>query len=125
MPAQPQLLAFGDYLGIGAGAHGKLSSHEGIREARPKHPAAYLAAHHSGNFIAERRSLGAAELPFEFMMNALRLNQGFPATCSPNAPASPSKPPKPASRPASKASSKPTATPSAPPPGAGISSTSC
>ena len=71
--------AFGDYLGIGAGAHGKLSSHEGIvREARPKHPAAYLAAHLQGNFIAERRSLGAAELPFEFMMNALRLNQGFP-----------------------------------------------
>ena len=71
--------AFGDYLGIGAGAHGKLSSHEGIvREARPKHPAAYLAAHPSGSFVAERRSLGAAELPFEFMMNALRLNQGFP-----------------------------------------------
>ena len=71
--------AFGDYLGIGAGAHGKLSSHEGIvREARPKHPAAYLAAHHSGQFVQERRSLGAAELPFEFMMNALRLNQGFP-----------------------------------------------
>ena len=71
--------AFGDYLGIGAGAHGKLSSHEGIiRETRPKHPAAYLAAHLQGNFIAERRSLGAAELPFEFMMNALRLNQGFP-----------------------------------------------
>lgn len=71
--------AFGDYLGIGAGAHGKLSSHAGIvREARPKHPAAYLAAHLQGNFIAERRSLGAAELPFEFMMNALRLNQGFP-----------------------------------------------
>ena len=71
--------AFGDYLGIGAGAHGKLSSHEGIvRETRPKHPAAYLAAHHSGQFVQERRSLGAAELPFEFMMNALRLNQGFP-----------------------------------------------
>ena len=70
---------FGDYLGIGAGAHGKLSSHEGIiRETRPKHPAAYLAAHHSGQFVQERRNLGAAELPFEFMMNALRLNQGFP-----------------------------------------------
>ena len=70
---------FGDYLGIGAGAHGKLSSHEGIiRETRPKHPAAYLAAHQSGQFVQERRNLGAAELPFEFMMNALRLNQGFP-----------------------------------------------
>ena len=71
--------AFGDYLGIGAGAHGKLSSHESIvRETRPKHPAAYLAAHQSGQFVQERRNLGAAELPFEFMMNALRLNQGFP-----------------------------------------------
>ena len=71
--------SFGDYLGIGAGAHGKLSSHEGIvRETRPRHPAAYLAAHQSGQFMQERRNLGAAELPFEFMMNALRLNQGFP-----------------------------------------------
>lgn len=69
---------FGDYLGIGAGAHGKLSSHEGIlREARPKHPAAYLAASRSGAFAQERRWIGAAELPFEFMMNALRLNRGF------------------------------------------------
>ncbi len=70
---------FGDYLGIGAGAHGKLSSHEGIvRETRPRHPAAYLAARHDGRFVQERRSIGAAELPFEFMMNALRLNRGFP-----------------------------------------------
>lgn len=70
---------FGDYLGIGAGAHGKLSSHEGIlREARPKHPAAYLAARQTGEFAQERRWIGAEELPFEFMMNALRLNQGFP-----------------------------------------------
>lgn len=70
---------FGDYLGIGAGAHGKLSSHEGIvRETRPKHPSAYLAASESGGFVQERRAIGAAELPFEFMMNALRLNRGFP-----------------------------------------------
>lgn len=70
---------FGDYLGIGAGAHGKLSSHEGIvRETRPKHPAAYLAARESGTFVQERRPISSADLPFEFMMNALRLNQGFP-----------------------------------------------
>lgn len=70
---------FGDYLGIGAGAHGKLSSHEGIlRETRPKHPAAYLAAGQTGEFAQERRWIGAEELPFEFMMNALRLNKGFP-----------------------------------------------
>ena len=70
---------FGDYLGIGAGAHGKLSSHEGIvRETRPKHPVAYLAACDDGSFVQERRQITAAELPFEFMMNALRLNRGFP-----------------------------------------------
>ena len=70
---------FGDYLGIGAGAHGKLSSHEGIvRETRPRHPSAYLAARESGTFVQERRTIESAELPFEFMMNALRLNQGFP-----------------------------------------------
>lgn len=70
---------FGDYLGIGAGAHGKLSSHEGIvRETRPKHPAAYLAARDSGAFVQERRNIGTDELPFEFMMNALRLNKGVP-----------------------------------------------
>lgn len=70
---------FGDYLGIGAGAHGKLSSHEGIvRETRPKHPAAYLAARDSGSFVQERRNIGTDELPFEFMMNALRLNKGVP-----------------------------------------------
>ncbi|WP_374486890.1 radical SAM family heme chaperone HemW [Zoogloea sp.] len=70
---------FGDYLGIGAGAHGKLSSHEGIvRETRPKHPAAYLAARDNGTFVQERRSIGTDELPFEFMMNALRLNKGVP-----------------------------------------------
>lgn len=70
---------FGDYLGIGAGAHGKLSSHAGIlREMRHKHPAAYLAAQQSGDFVQERRTVSGAELPFEFMMNALRLNGGFP-----------------------------------------------
>ena len=70
---------FGDYLGIGAGAHGKLSSHAGIiRETRPRHPSAYLAASGTGSFVQERRTIGASELPFEFMMNALRLNNGFP-----------------------------------------------
>jgi len=68
--------SFGDYLGIGAGAHGKLSSHEGIaREARRRHPRDYLR----GDFVQERRPVAAGELPFEFMMNALRLIEGFPA----------------------------------------------
>jgi oxygen-independent coproporphyrinogen-3 oxidase len=71
---------FGDYLGIGAGAHGKLSSHEGIlREMRHKHPTRYLEAAAQRDFVQERRDVGAPDLPFEFMMNALRLTDGVPA----------------------------------------------
>jgi oxygen-independent coproporphyrinogen-3 oxidase len=71
---------FGDYLGIGPGAHGKLSSHEGIRrEMRHKHPGRYLEGAASGDFIQEAREVSVAELPFEFMMNALRLTEGVPA----------------------------------------------
>ena len=67
---------FGDYLGIGAGAHGKLSSHEGIvRESRRRHPRDYLG----GDFLQERHAPAAGDLPCEFMMNALRLTEGFPA----------------------------------------------
>ena len=70
---------FGDYLGIGAGAHGKLSSHRGVaREMRYKHPKAYLENAARGEFIQERRDIPARELPFEFMMNALRLSAGVP-----------------------------------------------
>lgn len=70
---------FGDYLGIGPGAHGKLSSHEGIRrEMRHKHPARYLEGAARGDFVQEAREIGSAELPFEFMMNALRLTAGVP-----------------------------------------------
>jgi oxygen-independent coproporphyrinogen-3 oxidase len=69
---------FGDYLGIGAGAHGKLSSATRIwREARERHPNAYLDGIARGEAIAETREVGARELPFEFMMNALRLTEGF------------------------------------------------
>ena len=69
---------FGDYLGIGAGAHGKISSHAGIvREMRHKHPQAYLKAAAGGDFVQERREVSVAERPFEFMMNALRLIEGF------------------------------------------------
>jgi len=70
---------FGDYLGIGPGAHGKLSSHEGIvREMRHKHPGHYLEGAARGDFVQDRRTVGSAELPFEFMMNALRLTGGVP-----------------------------------------------
>ena len=68
---------FGDYLGIGAGAHSKLSFHDRIiRQARYKQPAQYMRAALEGNALAEDRVLGAADLPFEFMMNAMRLSDG-------------------------------------------------
>ncbi len=70
---------FGDYLGIGAGAHSKLSSHAEIwREARHRHPRAYMQGAARGEFCATRQAIRAADLPGEFMMNALRLTAGFP-----------------------------------------------
>jgi len=66
---------FGDYLGIGAGAHGKVSFPERItRHSRMKQPREYLAA---ANTLVEEREVPAREIPFEFMLNALRLLQGF------------------------------------------------
>ena len=70
---------FGDYLGIGAGAHSKISFPNRItREMRYKQPKAYLENAVLGNAIQEEISVGQDDLPFEFMMNALRLAQGFP-----------------------------------------------
>lgn len=69
---------FGDYLGIGAGAHGKRSGSDGIRRrARNKHPRAYLEHAGTAKAIQEDRIVSRDELPFEFAMNALRLNDGF------------------------------------------------
>ena len=71
---------FGDYLGIGAGAHSKLSFHDRIlRQMRTKHPQQYMDAVNQGTHIADERVLTRHDLPFEFMMNALRLNQGVDA----------------------------------------------
>lgn len=71
---------FGDYLGIGAGAHSKLSFHDRIvRQMRTKHPQQYMEAVQAGTHLADARTLTRADLPFEFMMNALRLNEGVPA----------------------------------------------
>ncbi|MDQ1313948.1 MAG: hypothetical protein QG662_57 [Pseudomonadota bacterium] len=71
---------FGDYLGIGAGAHSKLGFHDRIiREMRVKHPQQYMDAVQRGAHIADTRTLTRDDLPFEFMMNALRLNEGVPA----------------------------------------------
>jgi oxygen-independent coproporphyrinogen-3 oxidase len=65
---------FGDYLGIGAGAHSKLSFHDRVRRrANRKLPREYM----EGPALAEERVLGMDDLRFEFMMNALRLSAGF------------------------------------------------
>lgn len=74
---------FGDYLGIGPGAHGKLSFHDRIvREARLRNPESWMAAavRHDGSHLAEQRQVGHEELPFEFMLNALRLKKGVAAS---------------------------------------------
>jgi putative oxygen-independent coproporphyrinogen III oxidase len=69
---------FGDYLGIGAGAHSKLSFPDRIiRQARYKQPQAYIRQVASGAPIQVENEVSRDELGFEFMMNALRLNQGF------------------------------------------------
>ncbi|HEX7250087.1 MAG TPA: radical SAM family heme chaperone HemW [Burkholderiales bacterium] len=67
---------FGDYLGIGAGAHGKISFPDRVtRHSRMKQPREFLSAQSS---LVEDRAIPAAELPFEFALNALRLTDGFP-----------------------------------------------
>jgi oxygen-independent coproporphyrinogen-3 oxidase len=69
---------FGDYLGIGAGAHSKLSFAHGIlRQTRWREPAAYMAQALEGAAVSGEQEVGAAELPFEFMLGALRLREGF------------------------------------------------
>jgi coproporphyrinogen III oxidase-like Fe-S oxidoreductase len=71
---------FGDYIGIGAGAHGKISFPDRItRETRVKHPERYLEASESGKPVDARHDVAPADLGFEFMMNALRLTGGFPS----------------------------------------------
>ena len=70
---------FGDYLGIGAGAHSKISFRDRIlRQARYKQPAQYMQSAVSGDAVQESHEIGTHEVGFEFMMNALRLNGGFP-----------------------------------------------
>lgn len=70
---------FGDYLGIGAGAHAKLSFPSQIlREVRMRHPLSYIEAMAGQTAVIESRHLKAADLPFEFALNALRLVDGVP-----------------------------------------------
>ena len=72
--------SFGDYLGIGAGAHGKLSlpgPGQVVRTTQPREPRRYLSS--AGRGTLTRVAVPAHELPFEFMLNALRLIDGFEA----------------------------------------------
>jgi oxygen-independent coproporphyrinogen-3 oxidase len=73
---------YGDYLGIGAGAHGKVTraaDHRILRTVRVRHPAAYLAAGDAAGRIVERREIQPCDRAFEFCLNALRLMCGFDA----------------------------------------------
>jgi oxygen-independent coproporphyrinogen-3 oxidase len=70
---------FGDYLGIGAGAHSKLSfAHRIVRQVRLREPMAYMDAALQGNAVTVDEDIKLKELPFEFMLGALRLKEGVP-----------------------------------------------
>ena len=76
---------FGDYLGIGAGAHSKLTVHQDgetrvLRQMRWKSPEAYLRQSASGQPIQAEHAVPTEQIPFEFLMNALRLSEGFTPT---------------------------------------------
>ena len=69
---------FGDYLGIGAGAHSKLSfAHRLVRQVRFREPQRYMNQALAGAAVAQSDEVAIADLPFEFMLNALRLKDGF------------------------------------------------
>ena len=69
---------FGDYLGIGAGAHSKLSfAHRIVRQVRHRDPRMYMDKALAGDCVASSTEVARADLPFEFMLNALRLKEGF------------------------------------------------
>ncbi len=75
---------FGDYVGIGAGAHGKITiagTQRVLRTTKPKQPREYQDGLRGGERPSGgRREVARADLPFEFMLGALRLNEGFSAT---------------------------------------------
>lgn len=69
---------FGDYLGIGAGAHSKLSfAHRVVRQVRFREPRLYMERALAGHCVAQESEVSRTDLPFEFMLNALRLKEGF------------------------------------------------
>ena len=70
---------FGDYLGLGAGAHSKLSfAHRVVRQVRFREPRLYMEKALAGHCVAQEVEVSRADLAFEFMLNALRLKDGFP-----------------------------------------------
>jgi putative oxygen-independent coproporphyrinogen III oxidase len=69
---------FGDYLGVGAGAHSKLSfAHRVIRQVRYREPKLYMEQALAGQAVTQSDEVARKDLPFEFMLNALRLREGF------------------------------------------------
>jgi oxygen-independent coproporphyrinogen-3 oxidase len=69
---------FGDYLGLGAGAHGKLSfPHRVLRQVRWREPNSYMTQALAGQAMSNDDEVPRAQLPFEYMLNALRLKEGF------------------------------------------------
>jgi oxygen-independent coproporphyrinogen-3 oxidase len=69
---------FGDYLGIGAGAHSKLSfAHRVMRQVRVREPRLYMERAVAGDAVANTETVSRKDLPFEYMLNALRLREGF------------------------------------------------
>ncbi len=73
--------SFGDYLGIGAGAHSKISrvgAGEILRQWKLRHPRRYIESAGTQRCVGERKLLSRADAVIEFMMNALRLSNGFP-----------------------------------------------
>ena len=69
---------FGDYIGIGAGAHSKITSNNSIRRyVSHKNPKHYISKVNNNNYIDNERLLSSNDRIFEFMMNALRINNGF------------------------------------------------
>jgi oxygen-independent coproporphyrinogen-3 oxidase len=69
---------FGDYLGLGAGAHGKLSfGHRVVRQVRWREPKMYMDRSVGGQAVSNEDDVARRALPFEFMLNALRLRDGF------------------------------------------------
>ena len=69
---------FGDYLGIGAGAHSKLSfAHRIVRQVRWREPGLYTENALAGEAVTQEAEVSRADLPFEYMLNALRLRDGF------------------------------------------------